>query len=246
MCLIVLANKHHPDHPLIVAANRDEFFARPARQAEFWKDRPLLLAGKDLQAGGTWLGLTREGYFAALTNYRDLRMPRVIGPSRGALMLEALDHGPDLSATLRYEGFNLIHGMIGSLRYHFNITQVDQELTAGVHGISNHLLDTPWPKVVSARKRFFEVIQSEKPDVEALFDLLSDSTVAPDEDLPETGLDLERERQLSPAFIEGGDYGTRCSTVIMVRSDGLANFEERTHFPKGLSARKFEWRIPVT
>lgn len=245
MCLIVLAYKAHPNFPLIVAANRDEFHARPARQAQFWEDHPDLLAGKDLQGHGTWLGITRAGRFAALTNHRDMRRPTIHGPSRGSLVLEALDHTPDLSATGRYEGFNLLHGTIGSLRYHSNIARIDQQLARGIHGISNHLLDTPWPKVVNTEKRFLPLIQSDKPSVEALFGLLLDGNTVPDEQLPDTGLDRDRERQLSSVFIQGENYGTRCSTVIMVRSDGLVLFEERTHYPKGLSAKKFEFNIPV-
>lgn len=241
MCLIVLAYKHHPDFPLIVAANRDEFFSRPARQAEFWSDLPHLLAGKDLLGGGTWLGITRAGRFAALTNYRDLRRSKVVGPSRGALVLEALDHSPDLSNTARFEGFNLLHGTVGALRYHSNISMDDELLSPGIHGISNHLLDTPWPKVVSAEHHFRKAVESGQPTTDVLFDLLRNGEVARDPDLPDTGLSLERERQLSSVFIRGDDYGTRCSTVVLVRSDGQVLFEERTYHPEGLDARQFQF-----
>lgn len=244
MCLIVLAYKTHPDFPLIVVANRDEFHSRPARQAQFWEDRPALLAGKDLQGSGTWLGITRTGRFAALTNHRDMRRTLTVGPSRGSLVLEALDRTPDIADSGRYEGFNLIHGTIGSLRYHSNISQVDHELPVGIHGLSNHLLDTPWPKVVNARGSFRKQVQRGLPDVDALFGLLLDGTMAPDDALPDTGLDRDRERQLSSVFIQGEHYGTRCSTLVMVRSDGLVYFEERTHHPQGLLAPKFEFTVP--
>lgn len=239
MCLIVLAYKHHPDFPLIVAANRDEFHARPTQQAEFWPEVPDVLAGRDLQAGGTWLGMTRSGRFAALTNYRDLRRQSVSGPSRGGLVLEALGRSPDLSKSNRYDGFNLIHGPHKALRYHSNVSQADILMPAGIHAISNHFLDTPWPKVVHARRRFELALALGVGTFEPLFDLLRDTTTAADEELPDTGLPIERERQLSSIFIQSDGYGTRCSTVITVRSDGQVRFEERTYHPEGLMARSF-------
>ncbi|MEO8588567.1 MAG: NRDE family protein [Flavobacteriales bacterium] len=233
MCLIVLAYKVHPRYPLIVAANRDEFLERPTLPAAFWPDAPHILAGRDLKAGGTWLGFTKAGRFAALTNYRDLRRPPVNGPSRGALVRQVLEGDPTTIEGDHFDGFNLLYGAIGKLRYYNNIEGSGGPLAPGVHGISNHLLDTPWPKVVKARDRFAEVIKSDVPSVGDLFGLLNDPRRAPDEALPDTGLDLDRERALSSVFISTKGYGTRCSTVLMVDSKGRVLFEERTHQPRG-------------
>lgn len=242
MCLIVLAYKAHPRYPLIVAANRDEFLDRPASPAHFWPDAPHILAGRDLKAGGTWLGITTAGRFAALTNYRDLRRPSVSGRSRGALVRDALEHDRPSITGAEYEGFNLIHGPVHALRYLNNIDGTDVALAPGIHGISNHLLDTPWPKVVRARDRFAQLIAVDEPDPLELFALLSDPTRAEDRLLPDTGLDLERERALSSILISTEGYGTRCSTVVMVGVDGQVWSEERTHYPKGEVRHDFQVR----
>src|SRR5690606_35589756 len=147
MCLIALAYKVHPLYPLIVVANRDEFRQRPAAPAAWWADRPEIFAGRDLQAGGTWMGLTLSKRFAAITNHRDLSRPQVQGPSRGRLVVQALEQGIDPGATGGYAGFNLIHGPIDALRYHNNVQPADMPLRPGFHGLSNAFLDTPWPKV---------------------------------------------------------------------------------------------------
>lgn len=244
MCLIVLAYRVHPRYPLIVAANRDEFLDRPALPAHFWTDAPHILAGRDLKAGGTWLGITSAGRFAALTNYRDLRVTAVSGRSRGALVRSALDG--DLSEVdgRAFDGFNLLHGEVDALRYSNNIDGTDVALTPGIHGLSNHLLDTPWPKVVRARECFSEAIKAEEPPMEDLFALLSDPTRAPDHTLPDTGLDLERERALSSVLIATEGYGTRCSTVVMIGSDGAVRFAERTHASRNDVRYEFSLDLP--
>lgn len=240
MCLIVFAVRAHPRFPLIVAANRDEFLTRPTAPASFWSDSPDILAGRDLTAGGTWLGITRQGRFAALTNYRDLRRPRPqVAPSRGALVVQALTGGSDPEGTERYDGFNLLFGTADDLRYHNNITGALAHVEGGIHGLSNHLLDTPWPKVLSTERAFTEAIDTAAPDVDALFGVLTDRQVAADEQLPDTGLDIVRERALSAPFIVTEGYGTRCSTVIMVGYDGSVHFEERTWQPQGTALHKF-------
>ncbi|MBL8002290.1 MAG: NRDE family protein [Flavobacteriales bacterium] len=228
MCLIVLAYRVHPHYPLIVAANRDEFRMRPAAPAHFWDDAPELVAGRDLQAGGTWLGITRSGRFAALTNHRDLRRAPLQGPSRGHLVRQALEGGIDPAATAVFEGFNLLHGPVHALRYHTNITGADEALAPGIHGLSNALLNTPWPKVERAKVALAQVL-AQGPAPAALFDLLADATVAADAQLPDTGLPLEQERAVSSIFIAGAQYGTRCSTVVLVDTEGQVHFEERTH-----------------
>ena len=233
MCLIALAYKVHPEYPLILAANRDEFLDRPADPARFWPAEPHVLAGRDRKAGGTWLGITTTGHFAALTNYRDLRTPPVQGPSRGVLVRQALEPGFRPTATQNYDGFNLIYGPLKALRYHSNIRLADIELAPGVHGLSNHLLDTPWPKVQRAKAAMATVAIAETPSSEALFELLADDHVADDASLPDTGLDRERERALSAICIRMEGYGTRCSTVVIVHRSGRITFEERTAQPLG-------------
>jgi uncharacterized protein with NRDE domain len=234
MCLILFAFRVHPLYPLIVAANRDEFLQRPTAAAHFWDDRDGILAGRDLAAGGTWLGVTRKGRFAAVTNYRDLRRNRPIDLlSRGSLVLSALQGELDLSAVDRYDGFNLLFGSASRLQYSNNVDGSLSDVPPGVHGLSNHLLDTPWPKVVKATSAFEEAIATEQPEPETLFNVLMDRSVAPDDQLPDTGIGIERERALSPAFISTTGYGTRSSTVVLFGGDGRIRFEERTHQPIG-------------
>ena len=228
MCLLVLAHRVHARYPFILASNRDEFLERPTEPAHFWADRPELLAGRDVRAGGTWLGITRTGRFAILTNHRDTRKPKVQGRSRGLLMLDALD-GEQLDEQERYEGYNLIQGPVGALRYRNNVDGADHFLPAGIHTLSNAVLNTPWPKTVRARERFAEVIRDNDPSIEDLFAMLRDETRAPDHELPDTGVGLEWERALSAIMIRTPDYGTRCSTVITIDTDDRVIFEERDH-----------------
>jgi uncharacterized protein with NRDE domain len=230
MCLIALAYKHHPDYPLIVAANRDEVRDRPAAPAAWWADLPEIFAGRDLLACGTWLGITRQGRFAAVTNHRDLSRPPVRGPSRGALVTQALLADIDPRTTGAYAGFNLVHGPLHALRYHNNVQPADAPLPPGIHGLSNAFLNTPWPKVQRAVQALADAIDPRTmPDVDELFHLLNDAEPAPDQALPDTGLPLEMERLVSSVLITGKDYGTRCSTVLLVDADGHVHFEERTH-----------------
>lgn len=244
MCLIVVAIGEHPQFPLIIAANRDEFLDRPAAQAAFWDDSPHVLAGKDLRRGGTWLGVTRTERFAALTNYRDLSRPLVNGPSRGELVRNALDADIDLTGSDQYDGFNLIYGPLDALRYHNNIEGTDLMLSSGIHGLSNHVLDTPWPKVIKAKEDVRTALNTAKQDlVEGLFSVLRSSERAKDSELPSTGVPLELERSLSSIFIATKGYGTRCSTVILVDGNGRVMFEERTYAPLALPTVKVSLQI---
>ncbi len=233
MCLIVLAHKVHPRYPLIVAANRDEFLDRPTSPLHVWASAPHILAGRDERAGGTWMGLSTTGRFAALTNYRDLRRPEVQGPSRGALVQHLLGEELGNADTSKYAGFNLIHGAFDALHYHSNITGDHAVLDPGIHGLSNHLLNTPWPKVQRAKAGMAEALLSEEPNVEHLFELLADREPAPDEALPDTGVGLAWERILGTIRIDAADYGTRCSSVVLVDTQGRARFVERTFAPEG-------------
>ena len=227
MCLIAIAYHAHERYPLIVAANRDEFTDRPARPLHFWDDAPGILAGRDLKAGGTWMGVTSEGRFAAITNHRDLRRPPKAGPSRGLLVKQVLETGalPDISI---HEGFNLIHGHWRRLNYVNNVDGTAIELPEGVHGLSNAFLNTPWPKVERAKRAMQRIVQQEVPRMEDLFELLASEDRAADEELPETGIDREWERALSAVRIKVEGYGTRCSTVLLIDRKGRALIEERT------------------
>ncbi len=235
MCLIVVAWRARADLPLVVAANRDEWRERPAQPAHWWPDHPQILAGRDLQAGGTWLAITREGRFAAVTNFRDPSDKRSTARSRGTLVTEYLLGGEtparflaNLSARAHeYNGFNLILGDAASLFYYGSREGEPRAIESGVHGLSNHLLDEPWPKVVRGRSRMEEALASPRDPVPALFDLLSDVQRAPDHELPQTGVGIAWERRLASALITGEEYGTRVSTVLVVSSSGNASFEER-------------------
>lgn len=239
MCLIALAYRVHPGFPLILAANRDEFLDRPTEPAHFWKDAPNMLAGRDERAGGTWLGVTRTGRIAAITNYRDMRRNFPPGPSRGLLVREALERGIDTSTTQAYAGFNLIHGTFADLRYHNNIQGTAIALQPGIHGLSNHFLDTPWPKVEKAKHELKKLLDApEHQLVGSLFRLLADDAMAPDDALPDTGLALESERAASSIFIRTPGYGTRCSTVVLVDAKGNVYFEERS-VPEGRVVEEF-------
>jgi uncharacterized protein with NRDE domain len=240
MCLITFAWRAHARHPLVVAANRDEWRDRPAEPARWWPDAPDLLAGRDLQAGGTWMGVTRNGRFAAVTNFRDPSDRRTTARSRGGLVTEYLLGDAEPGAWLadlmhragEYNGFNLVLGDGRSLWYFGSREGLARPIPAGVHGLSNHLLDEPWPKVIRARAAMDGALKLQDP-VPALFEGLSDSAGAPDASLPATGVGLAWERRLASALITGEDYGTRASTVVVFSNDGDLYFEERTRAADG-------------
>lgn len=236
MCLIILAWQAHADYPLVVAANRDEFFARPSTAAGFWIDAPQVLAGRDLEAGGTWLGVSRQQRFAALTNYRDggAEQPAT-ARSRGALTADFLtgDCSPaDYLAQVavdadRYNGFNLFVGDRQRLGYFSNRgNRQVRWLSPGIYGLSNHLLDTPWPKLASAKTAFAKALE-ELPHPVPFFDLLADREIVADGRLPATGVPLAWERILSAVFVWTPGYGTRASTLLHVHRHGQITLRER-------------------
>lgn len=236
MCLIVFAYCHQPGYRLIVAANRDEYYGRPTAAASFWRDAPAILAGRDLQEMGTWLGITRTGRFAALTNFRDPSRMKAGRRSRGELVGAFLQGTAEPEQYLRdisrkdsaYNGFNLLVGDGGSLWYYSNRTGRPVRIEPGVYGLSNHLLDTPWPKVSKAKAEFTEYLAGTAAVApEPLLAILADRSAPPDEALPDTGVGLERERMLAPIYIAGTDYGTRASTVLTVADTGRVSFVER-------------------
>ena len=238
MCLIAFAIDKHPRYPLVLVANRDEFRDRPTEPAHFWPDAPHVLAGRDGRAGGTWLGATIGGKLAAITNYRDARYQVVHPPSRGLLVADFLRDEAmtpaDLQAHLikhgeEYDGFNLIYGTCGELHYFTNRGGSSGPVKPGVHALSNHLLDTSWPKVIAARTRLSQVVRHAEPSSDELFKLLADPKPFDSRLLPDTGIGPDRERLLSPLFIEGEQYGTRSTTVITVDFEGRLTFIEQGH-----------------
>lgn len=240
MCLIVFAWKMHPDFPLVVAANRDELHARPTATARFWDDRPEILAGRDLEGMGTWLGVTRSGKFAAVTNYRDAAPALPEAASRGLLASRYLESGEaprEFAANAEadgtaYRGFNFLAGDRADFWWVSNRGGRARRIEPGVHGLSNHLLDTPWPKVTLAKQRLGQVLAF-APAVEPLLDLLADTTEAAERDLPDTGVGAERERLLSATRIVSAAYGTRSSSALLVGADGKVRFAERSYGSDG-------------
>jgi uncharacterized protein with NRDE domain len=245
MCLIFAALDAHPDYALVVAANRDEFYDRPTAPAAFWPEHPHILGGRDLRAGGTWLAIDRRGRFAAVTNYRQGEREPAVRRSRGLLVSDYLASGIGAGGYIdrveregaEYNGFNLLAGDGRELHWLSNREGRPRRLGAGVYGLSNHLLDTPWPKVTAGKSGFTALLGGREADlVSGLFALLSDSTQVPDNALPRTGIGIAWERLLSSAFIATAEYGTRSSTVVLVGRDGSVTFVERSFGPSGVSA----------
>ena len=239
MCLIVFANECHPEYELILAANRDEFYGRPTRPAQFWEDNPHILAGKDLKSGGSWMGISRTGQLAALTNFRDPSITKDDPPSRGEIVIDYLKQpqsGDDFLAELekranRYNGFNVLAGKPGALYHYSNQEHVINRVEPGIHGLSNHLLDTPWPKVKRAKTELEVLLNRNEVTPDLLFGILENDMEAASDQLPDTGIPRELEKQISPIFIQTEDYGTRSSTILLIDQDGHVTFEERRFKP---------------
>ena len=251
MCLVAIALGAHPFYPLIIAANRDEFHARPSRVAQEWQDLLGVYGGRDLARGGSWFAATRAGRFALVTNIR--RVPVSAGRSRGTLIQQFMPDPIDARAcaeelarkALDYRPFNLLVGTRAEAYFIHSDRGKVHGLKRGVHGLSNADLNTPWPKT----ERLSEVLRgvcarAEDPH-DALWDALADTGVAPDADLPDTGIGLDRERVLSAAFIVGENYGTRASTLLSFASDGRARLVERSFGPSGvpLGETVLEWEV---
>lgn len=251
MCLITFALRTNPNYPLIVAANRDEFFERPAAPAHYWEDTNSVFAGRDLSAGGTWLGVNQQGLFTALTNYREIVDSETTPQykSRGDITSNFLNNQvtpnePNIIdsyfAQLRlsdqqYNGYNLLAGNPQQLGYYSNRGVSFHALKEGVYGLSNGLLDTPWPKTVSCRNAMQQAIGSSNQDtiIADLFDALADTQPAPEHLLPDTGIGKEWESLLSSRFIIGDTYGTRTSTIVLFQKHGGIIFCEKNFGPNG-------------
>jgi uncharacterized protein with NRDE domain len=257
MCLVLLAFRAHDTCRLVVASNRDEEHARPTANANFWPDDPGILAGRDLRSGGTWSGVTTSGRFAAITNFRDAadRAPR--NTSRGSLVRHFLSSDVSSTAYLEaleprlddFAGFGLFVYDGESLDYISNRGDVRLSLPPGIYGLSNHLLDTPWPKVVRGKSALAAALQSAHDDeglLATLFALLGERTIAGDAALPDTGVGAERERLLAPLFVVDDVYGTRASTVLLMRDDGAVRFSERTFDPAGEELTRSDYSFHIS
>ena len=236
MCLIFISVNDHPDYNLVVAANRDEFYNRKTAPLHEWEDHPEIIGGRDLEAGGTWLGVTKSGRISMVTNYRDLKNIRLDAPSRGELVTNFLlseKTGDEYLSELQphaalYNGFNLIVGRVDTLWYCSNYREGMEKLQPGQYGLSNHLMDTPWPKVVRGKEKFRDILKI-RFTAGDLFNLLLDDQIAADHQLPETGVGLERERALSSMFIKSPGYGTRSSTVLLIDKKNNFFLTERVY-----------------
>jgi uncharacterized protein with NRDE domain len=252
MCLVLVAYDPESDHPLVVAANRDEFYARPAAGAHFWEDAPAILAGRDLSAGGTWLGISRHGRFATVTNFAE-EGPSDAPNSRGRLPEAFLTGAEDARHFahgihgLGYRGFNLLVWDGDALVYTSNRGHT-QILEPGVYGLANAELGAAWPKVERGRQALGAAVAA-GPEPEALIELLADRSVPPDHELPRRGRPMALERRVAPCFIAGDDYGTRASTaVVFERPRGgavRARFVEQAYGPGGTPGARASFTVAV-
>lgn len=243
----------HPRYKLVVAANRDEFYKRKTAPASYWEDYPEIVGGRDLEAQGSWMAMTKSGKLAMVTNFRDLSNINPNAPSRGQLVSEYLFNGYHPDEYLKdlhedahqYNGFNLVIGNHKDLYYYSNYQSKIIKMKPGFYGLSNHLLDTPWPKVRDGKTKMKYLLSRSELDTNELFELLRDERIAPDEELPKTGLNIERERALSAMFIKTPDYGSRCSTVILVDRNNGVTYAERVYNLKTFEfeARTFDFKI---
>lgn len=237
MCLITFSWDQHPKYKLVLLANRDEFYSRATAAASFWDDYPKLLGGRDLEAGGTWMGMHHSGRFSALTNYRDPQNIKEQAPSRGFLTSDYLIKNQSPYAYLKalhskandYNGFNLLVGNLQEIWYYSNYEHEVRNLEAGLYALSNHLLDTPWYKAEVARQLLAEALEQDHISVSYFLDALHNTQKPADELVQRTGLAIEKERMLSSMFIESPNYGTHSSSVLLMTHEGELEFTERRY-----------------
>ena len=239
MCLIVLALGAHPDYPLVLAANRDEFYARPTRDAAWWPDNPHILGGRDLQAGGTWLAAHRSGRFATVTNFGEARRPPARQRSRGLLVTNFLTGSLSPSEYLEtidgdaYAGFNLIVGDASGVAYRSNRDDGVRPLAPGTYGLSNTLLDGPWHKIRRSKERLQSLLNEDRINETELLRLMGDQQRAPADQVQTDRLDFDTAYALTAPFIVLPNYGTRCTTVLLADRQGNWQFVERRFGPGG-------------
>ena len=260
MCILFIANNMREDYPLIIAANRDEFYARPTAPCSFWKDHPHVLAGQDLEANGTWMGVTPNGNIAALTNVRDPHNINKNAVSRGELVANWLKQRPaekenteqlaylaKLESTRhQYNGYNLLFGNVNTLRIYNNVNNSTHTIDTGVYGLSNADIATPWPKVTQGVTALNDYVQQQSTiNSDDLFDILRHDNKAEDGLLPDTGIGYEWEKALSSIFIQTEKYGTRTSTLLVVDKNNTLTYKERRFSENGenLETRTFSLSI---
>lgn len=256
MCIVFIARAQRADFPLIIAANRDEFYARPAQASHFWENHSSVLAGIDLEAGGTWMGVTRNGKIAALTNIRDPKRIKPDAISRGELVadylcndtVEARHYIQQLQATrAQYNGYNLVLGDVDTLQVYNNFDNTLYTVEDGIHGLSNATFNTPWPKVIRGMQAITDYCQQADNIVpEALFALMANPQQADDHELPDTGVGADWEKRLSSVFIHTPEYGTRCSTLVLVDKNRQLHWYERTYNNQGVATQNLQFSFPLT
>lgn len=254
MCLLYLSYKSHTKYPLIIAANRDEFYERSSAPACFWPDNPGVIGGRDLQGGGTWFGMTKGGRIAAVTNFRDLASVKPDGPSRGMLVRDFLcgtmppeDYLRELrQCCSEYSGFNIIAGTVDSLYYFSNMSDSIVRIPPGAHCVSNNFLNVPWPKVARSKALIDGLIAGcDDPVPEEIFGVLGDGSRPDDRLLPDTGVGLEWERILSSIFIGTEVYGTRSSTIVLIDRERNVTFIERAYGQGGEAGETLTYRFSL-
>lgn len=246
MCILFIAINQHKEYPLILLANRDEFQARPTTSAQFWDDYPNLLAGRDEQDKGTWLGITKEGRISALTNYRNIPLHKEGRTSRGLLVKNYLTTNVLSSDYLnflqsskdKYNPYNILIGNRKELYVYNNVSNEAQKLETGFYGLSNAFLNSPWPKLSRGISNLKEAILNNQIEEEKLFLLMKDETKANDDLLPDTGVGIEKERFLSSIFLRSEVYGTRSTAIILIDNQNNVSFSEKTYNPKGETTKE--------
>lgn len=248
MCLINFAYQQHTQYKFILVGNRDEFYSRPTQSLHWWEDLPHILAGRDLKDGGTWMGMSKDGKIAALTNYRDLINLKEKAPSRGIILKKYLSGEIPLhefhiflkTQGRFYNGFNLIYGTTDELYYYSNEGDRWQIVLPGIYGLSNAFLDTPWTKVVTSKQLFTEIIQSEKFSSGELVKMMHNTAEATDDALPSTGVSPDLEKKLSAIFIQTENYGSRLTTFISINQQNEVKYEETGYVPAYLQSFSFQ------
>ncbi len=233
-------------------ANRDEYLDRPTERIRYWKDKPNILAGRDLDKMGTWMGVSEQGRYAAVTNFRNPRLMKPDSKSRGKWVSHFLENQDtslekfpsSLGDIKSYNPGNLLFGDTHELWYLNNVDAQVKKLEPGIYGLSNSLLDTPWPKLESGKKLFSEMVSHEDLDENALYQMMTDQKKAPDHKLPRTGISMEMERKLSSRFIKIDNYGTRCTSLLTIDKDGLVNFSEKSYEQN--SKLTYQFKIQTT